>query len=231
LAHFFCTSAAAQVPPQSTSLSLPALSKPSLHVFATHERGAAKPQSPLAQSPSPAQRLLSAHLAEHAPPQSTSLSDPLRVRSRQGSDTHLLLPPQIPDAQSEPTLQFFPVAHGVPPHTPPQSTSASPALSAPFSHGPLMHLLLRHAFETQSLSSSHARDTAHLLQVSPPQSMADSLPFLRESLQPGSTQRFVRSLHSVVGAQSVSPPQAAPTPHLFGQLPPQSISASLPFSR
>src|SRR5689334_17699859 len=64
-----------QLPPQSTSVSLPFLT-PSV-------------QTPFEQSAPTVQTLLSAHLLQVPPPQSTSVSAPFFMPSRQVPGTHL----------------------------------------------------------------------------------------------------------------------------------------------
>jgi hypothetical protein len=184
--------ALAHEPPQSTSLSLPAVSTPSLHVVAAQSR-VVRLQSPEAQSPLTVQATPVAHrAAQVAPPQSTPVSAPLRVRSRQASVEHTE-PTQRFEAQSVGAAQDRPFAHGLP-HEPPQSTSASVASLTSFSQGPPTQRPLVQVLVTQSALPVQAFETAHLRHVGPPQSMLDSEPFLMPSLQPGAVQVPVRRL-------------------------------------
>jgi hypothetical protein len=110
-----------QVPPQSTSLSLPFFT-PSEHVGAAHRLFR---QRPLTQSESPTHALPTGQRGHALPPQSTPDSFPFFTVSVQVGTAHA---PELqtPLAQSVASSHVFPDAHGW--HVPPQSTS----LSRPF---------------------------------------------------------------------------------------------------
>jgi hypothetical protein len=182
---------APQVPPQSTSVSEPTVSTPSSQGPATQVREPVL-QTFDAQSPLTAQpREAAQRAAQVEPPQSTSVSVPLRTRSRQASETQRL-PTHRFDAQSLGTVQDRPVPQAWAPQTPPQSTSASVASFTPLKHGPLMHWPFAHEPLTQSEAREQVLPTPHFTHMGPPQSVLVSAPFSTPSSQPGSAQRSVR---------------------------------------
>jgi len=96
-------------PPQSTSVSSPFLT-PSVHVGAWQVVPASVVlalQTPSTQSPATRQLLVSAHLPQVAPPQSTSVSSPSLTPSVQCAETQLPLPSQTTPPLS---VQAVPVA-------------------------------------------------------------------------------------------------------------------------
>jgi len=111
----------AQVPPQSTSVSVP---------FFTVSVQVAAPQMlaahiELAQSAATAQPLVSAHLLAQVPPQSISVSVPFLKPSAHVGSTQTLAPLQSRAAwQSAADPQALPAAHRLT-QAPPQSTSVS----------------------------------------------------------------------------------------------------------
>jgi len=116
-----------QVPPQSTSVSVPLLT-PSLQPEPAH---VPELQIPLSQSGPMAQSWPGVHVEQSGPPQSTSVSVPSTMPFLQtGSER------QVPLEQYEPDWQSVWVTH-LPrrPHPvqsgPPQSTSVSPPFCAP----------------------------------------------------------------------------------------------------
>src|SRR5205085_78922 len=102
----------------------------------------------------------------HAPPQSTSVSEPFRTPSVQVS-VHLP-PAHTPDAQSPGAAPAFRSAHLG--HAPPQSTSASLPCLTPSLQLASTHPSALHTPEPQSLPSLQLRLPPHLPQVGPPQS-------------------------------------------------------------
>jgi hypothetical protein len=191
---------APQVPPQSTSDSLPAVSTPSSHGPAAHCCSVVLQRFEV-QSPLAVQRLpLAQRAVQVAPPQSTSDSAPLRTRSWHASEMQRL-PTQRFDAQSRASVQLRPVAHALG-QLPPQSRSASVVSFTPFSHALPTHRPPLHTFEVQSVLALQLFESPHLRQVGPPQSMLDSLPLSTPSPQPGGSQRRVVALHTALVTQS-----------------------------
>ena len=109
-----------QLPPQSTSVSVPFLT-PSLQVAIAHRPFE---QTPLEQSLLAVHTLLALHRLQLVwPPQSTSLSPPFLTLSLQAGAAQIP-PVQTPLCQSPPITQFSPVSH-FDAQLPPQSTSVS----------------------------------------------------------------------------------------------------------
>jgi hypothetical protein len=99
------------------------------------------------------------------------------------------LPLHTPLWQSPPLLQAFKSAHLVP-HEPPQSTSVSLPFFTPSLQLPEVQMLLVHTPLEQSLPALHDRPPAQRAQLeAPPQSTADSPPFLMLSLHAGAAHR------------------------------------------
>jgi hypothetical protein len=242
LPHIFPVAQGGQLPPQSTSVSVPFL------VVSAHEAAAHTPltQTPLVQSPGTVQARPSAHLrlvgvTAHEPPQSTAVSLPFLTVSVQDGTAHAPLV-HTPLAQFAPLVaplpHIFPLAQ-VAHEPPPQSTSVSlpfrtvsvqlPGWQRPPVQTPLVQLapLAPHVFPSTHLRLVGA--AAH----EPPQSTSVSLPFAIVSLHDAGVQVPVAP-HTPL-AQSPPPPHFFPSAHrsLVGAAahePPQSTSVSLPFA-
>jgi hypothetical protein len=216
-AHFV-----AQLPPQSTSVSVPffttSVQSGAEHVFA------AALQTPFAQSPPSKQPLAFAHFVEQLPPQSTSVSLPFFTTSVQSGALQVLVAPsQMPLAQSVATAQVARAVHFA--QLPPQSTSVSLPFLTASAHPAPTQVLPEQTFVVQSAAPTQAFPSAQGPQL-PPQSTSVSVPFLTTSVQ-------------LVAAQT--PPVQAPveqspatahfllSSHFFGHEPPQSTSVSDPF--
>jgi hypothetical protein len=113
------TPQALQLPPQSTSVSVPFFT-PSLHETGEHKPPA---HAPLVQSVTLPQRRPLAHFGHVLPPQSTSLSAPFLIPSLQLGCAQV---PAVhrPLMQSAALTHIFPGRHGE--QGPPQSMSLSP---------------------------------------------------------------------------------------------------------
>jgi hypothetical protein len=160
----------------------------------------------------------------HAPPQSTSVSVPLRTPSPQVAATHLLAL-QTPLAQSEGALQPRPSGQGAQ-ALPPQSTSVSvPPFSPSLHPGPTHTSVTAHSPVVQSALVWHPVRTPHCGHAVPPQSLPVSVPLRTPSVQVGEAQRPSPQRRV---AQSVAPMHARPSSQGL-QLPPQSVSVSAPF--
>ena len=228
-AHFLFVGAAAQVPPQSTSVSVP-LATASVHAAGVQVPVA--PHTPLAQSPPPPHFLPSAHLrlvgaAAQVPPQSMSVSVPFETVSVHDGAAHSLV------ALGQTWLsQSFATAHALPTSQAghdvlPQSTSVSgpfliPSVQVGAWQSPPMQLPL-----WQSVPSAQVLLGAQAGQPdpAPPQSTSVSLPFWTLSVQ-------VRAAHAPAAQTRLA--QSPPTLHFWaaaqpGQGPPQSTSVSLLF--
>jgi hypothetical protein len=174
-----------QLPPQSTSVSLP-FCTPSLHemgwqTLPTHDA--------LAQSIAPRQRSPSPHLG-HDPPQSMSVSLPFCTLSVHEKPPHTrfgAVPWQMPVTQSAGTLQCLPEAQAgqVPP---PQSTSVSAPSCAPSLQVVPMQTPLVQAPVLQSVPTRQCWGGTQAAHLPPPQSMSVSAPFCTPSAQVGSWQ-------------------------------------------
>lgn len=116
---------AGQLPPQSTSVSLPFLA-PSLQLGAWHLAGLPE-HTPLVQSPATLHSLPSAHLVVHvSPPQSTSVSPPFLTLSGQPGAWHFFgVPEHTPLEQSLAAAHCSPEPQRAHRLAPPQSTSVS----------------------------------------------------------------------------------------------------------
>jgi hypothetical protein len=177
------------------------------------------------------------------PPQSTSVSVPFFIPSPQLGALQMSGFPdvsQIPLWQSLGSTHFKPLAHG-PQVVPPQSLSVSPGSSVIFwqefgPHCPLLHTWVAMQSETL-LHFCPSAQRGHPAAV-PPQSTSLSFPFLTPSggLQSGAMHRQggAGQLFPVPQTPLVQSPGTAqflPSAHFLpgAQLPPQSISVSVPF--
>jgi hypothetical protein len=137
------------------------------------------PQVELAQSELTEQVRPVAQRAQAAlgPPQSTSVSVPLRRPSPQ--EMQRPPAPQVLLSQSAPTLHARPSAQRAQPvAAPPQSTSLSPGLSTPFSQGGSGWQVSSQRFVAHCASALQVAPTGHRPQAATlPQSMLGSWPF------------------------------------------------------
>jgi hypothetical protein len=180
--HFsFATHLFGQLPPQSTSVSLPFCTpSPQLGVAQTPPLHTPLAQSvPNVQLPAVPQRWQLV-----APPQSTSLSPPFFTTSEQ-LGTRQMLPTQTLLEQSVGVEQILPSAH-FPQVPPPQSVSLSPPFLTPSLHVGERHVSndVEQTALTQSLAPTQPRPVAHFGQLEP-QSTSVSVPFLTVSVQVG----------------------------------------------
>lgn len=171
------------------------------------------------------QALSTAHLPQVAPPQSTSVSVPLRTPSVQ------VAPAQTPTLQtralqSPATWQFFP--GGQTGHVPPpQSASVSSAFFTPSKQVAVLHtLLLLQTPDVQSGPTPQVFPLPQAAHTGPPQSTSVSMPSFAPLLHAAEMHR--PSEHCTL-AQSVGILQALPAAHAGQVPPPQSTSASAPF--
>lgn len=217
-------------PPQSVSVSSPFFT-PSSQVATAQARFAAHTrvvQSPPVPQPRPtAQRCEGAH----APPQSTSVSEPFRAPSLQDATWHTPAgpAPHTAFAQSPPERQPLPFAQRGQPTPPPQSVSDSspfliPSLQLGFWHSPPMQFPPPQSMVTTQVRPGPQRGHP---EVAPPQSTSDSSPLRMKSPQVAIAQ--ARSTQEVL-AQSPPAAQRRPTAQA-GQEPPQSTSDSVPLRR
>ncbi len=223
------------VPPQLTPDSSPFLT------VSVHEGTAQVPavQTPLRQlAAAVPHRRPSAHffVGAHDPPQSTSVSLPLRMLSPQDGAVQVKLGPQFKLTQSPAIAQVCPSAHrrGVAAvaQVPPQSME----VSVPFltvskqvgaTHNPAVHTPLTQLAATVP----HILPTAQAGQLAPPQSTSVSVPFRVPSVHAADAHSFMTHTPLV---QSTPMAQVSPSVHLRGlaavaQAPPQSTSVSVPF--
>jgi len=245
-------------PPQSTPLSLAffmpseQVAAAQLFVVALVTLLVTVVQCTLMQSASTLQLLPAPH-GPQGPPQSTPVSAPLSMPSEQDAAAHVLVvtfvvalvtETQFPLEQSLPTSQVTPTAHG--PHEPPQSVPVSLPFLIVSLHVAAAHVLVvtlvvvfvallkmlvvvvTQLLLQQSPESTHVASAPHFGQELPPQSVADSFPFLMPSEQVAATQRCVALLQCEL-AQSLLLLQARPAWHLGHVLPPQSTAVSSPF--
>jgi hypothetical protein len=138
--------------------------------------------TPLTQSLATAQALVSAHLAQVPPPQSTSVSRPFFTTSEQLASWQMLV-------MHTPVLQSAGLVHAEPGlhlgQLPPQSTSDSVpfftvSLQLAATHLPAVHTLL-----AQSLAPRQTALVPQRVHATPPQSTSVSVPFFTESKQLG----------------------------------------------
>ncbi len=168
-------------PPQSTSVS-----PPSRVVFA-HVAGEAHrfvvSQRLWRQSRSTPHTLPAAHPRAHDPPQSTSVSSPLRAPSKQLADAHAP-PAHTLDAQSTARRHVFPFPHGSG-QAPPQSTSLSLPSTSPSRQDGVTHRdgAPMHPPPVQSTELRHSDPSKHGTHAAPPQSTSDSAPSRTPFLQ------------------------------------------------
>jgi hypothetical protein len=213
----------AQVPPQSTSVSLPFLSA-SPHDGAAHTFVPAG-QTRLLQSPATAQTLPSAHSGQLAPPQSMSVSVPFLMPSVQLAARHE--PPiHTPLSQSPAAVQLRPAAQrGQPEVAPPQSRSVSLPFFTKSAQSAVVHDVAMQTKLAQSPPPAHFLPGAQAGHE-PPQFTSDSEPFLTASMQDGAAQ--VPPMHTPLWQSPVAA-QTLPSRHLPQAVPPQSTSVSVPF--
>jgi len=161
-----------QVPPQSTSPSLPFLTV-SLQVGAEHLPAA---QIPLRQSAAPPQDPLVMHFVAHEPPQSLSVSVPFFTPSLHEGARHFIAVPPVgiphtPEVQSRATAHALLSGQGAQP--PPQSRSVSvPFFTLSMQVGAWQVVPVQTP-ETQSAAPPQPSPVAHLPQL-PPQSTSVS---------------------------------------------------------
>jgi hypothetical protein len=195
-AHSWLVGAAAQVPPQSTSLSLPFLTV-SLQLAGVQVPFA--PHRPFTQSPATVQPLPSPHFlfvgdAAQEPPQSVPVSVPfftpsLQVGAAQAPLAHTPLAQLAP--APVPLPHIFPFAQGG--HDPPQSTSVSVLFFTPSAQLAAAQIPSMQTPFAQSPATAQACPSGHFLFVGdaahePPQSIAVSVPFFTVSVQVGAAQ-------------------------------------------
>ncbi len=217
---------AAQLPPQSMSVSVPFFT-PSVQVGAGAAQTPAE-QLVLEQSAPTLQVLPLAHLAAQLPPQSISLSLPFLIPSAQVGSAVQIPVTQLVLVQSVPARQVLPLAQSAA-QLPPQSTSVSVPFFTPSvqvgagaAQTPAEQLVLE-----QSALTPQVLPLAHLAAHVPPQSTSLSLPFLIPSVQVGSAVQIPAT--QLVLVQSVPARQVLPLAQSAAQLPPQSTSVSVPF--
>jgi hypothetical protein len=213
-----------QLPPQSTSVSVPFLTLSeqlgAWQMLLTH--------TPLRQSLADAQDLPAAHLPQLAPPQSTSVSVPFLMRSVHVGAWHLSgLPEHMPLWQSLADAHVAPVPH-FGHDAPPQSTSVSVPFLTTSVQVAALHVSgePEHTPLWQSLPTAHVAPVPHFGQLAPPQSTSVSVPFFTTSVHVGAWQML--PMHTPL-AQSAATPQTLPAAHLAHVPPPQSTSVSAPF--
>jgi hypothetical protein len=196
----------------------------SVQVAAWHRFGAPE-QTPLWQSPATVQSPFVAQPLQVPPPQSTSVSAPLRVVSAQLGAWHTP-PEQTLLWQSPPVPHCLPVAQL--PQLPPQSTSLSLPFRTPSLQLAASQLPPRHTPLWQSSPVRQSALVAHLAAQLPPQSVSDSLPFFTESLHVGARQVLGVPKHTRL-AQSSATRHVLPSAQSAQLAPPQSVSVSVPF--
>jgi hypothetical protein len=91
------------------------------------------------------------------------------------------------------------------------------------------HTLVRQAAEAQSPLAAQLWPSAQSAAQPPPQSASASVPFFTPSLHAAAAQAFPVHLPLAGSTQSTSALQLCPTVQLAAQLPPQSMSVSVPF--
>jgi hypothetical protein len=207
-AQCFGGAQAGQLPPQSTSLSVP-FCTPSVHEGGAHTVAV---QTPLAQSPAIAHAFVSEHGGQVPPPQSTSVSAPFFTMSWQ------LGAWQMPPVHA-PWMQSVPVVHVLPSgqawgQPPPQSTPASIPFFTPSLQVGIEQVLPMQTRLWQSSAFVQVPPTGH------------GQPGL-QSLGLHASGTHVIAMQTPL-LQSASAAHARMSPH-EGQLPPQSTSVSLPF--
>jgi hypothetical protein len=177
----FVTAQGLQVPPQSLSVSEPFLT-PSVHVGAWHV-DVLDWHTPETQSVPALQRCPFWQGAQVVPPQSMSVSLPLKTPSMHAGSWHLSST-QVRCKQSVRSKHFFRSPQGEQ-ACPPQSTSVSvPFFTASLQLG-AAHLPDTHDELTQSLSILHFEFTEHGKHAPPPQFKSVSVPFATASVQLG----------------------------------------------
>lgn len=181
--------------------------------------------TPLTQSETEPQFLVAAHLLQ-LPPQSMSLSLPFFTPSVQIGAWHTLLV-HTPLTQSELPVHALPAEH-LPQPPPPQSTSVSLPFLTPSVQIGALHVPPEQTLLAQSVFVLQVWPVMQPGQDVPPQSTAVSVPFLTLSVQIGAWHVFVVvPLHTPL-TQSPAIEQVLPVAHA-PQLPPQSVSVSVPF--
>jgi hypothetical protein len=215
-----------QLPPQSTSVSVPFFTK-SEQTATAHLDDV---QTPLVQSEPTKQAFVSAHNAEQVdpvaatPPQSRSVSVPFFTLSGHFAATHFELV-QTPDEQSVAAEQVLPVGQRPQVVDPPQSTSVSPWFFVTSEQLAIWQMLLMQTAVVQLAATLQSFPGVHRLQL-PAQSTPPSVPFFTESEQLGVAQ--VPPVQTPL-AQSPFTEHFLPLPHFVLQVPPQSTSVSSPF--
>jgi hypothetical protein len=151
-----------------------------MHVGAT--------QTPLVQTPdwqseAAAHFFPVPHFGHAGPPQSVSVSPSFLTPSWHVGVAHVPPALQKPLAQSAPTEQCLPSAHGA--HAPPQSMSVSVPFMTPSTQLAATQIPAAHTPLAQSRSRRHALPFAHPGQLDPPQSTSVSVPFRAPSVHVG----------------------------------------------
>jgi hypothetical protein len=223
-AHLRLVGAAAHVPPQSTSVSLP-FSTVSVQPAAAHSLVAVG-HTRLLQSLAMTQALPASHAGQDELPQSMSVSLPFLMPSVQVGAWHSP-PMQFPPWQSVPSRQALLAAQaGQPESAPPQSTS----VSVPF-RTLSVHVRAAQAPPTQT-RLAQSPPALHFWAVAqpaqgPPQSTSVSVLFFTASTHDGAAQ--VPAAHTAL-VQSAASRQSFPSRHFAQLAPPQSTSLSVPFN-
>ncbi|MES1171648.1 MAG: hypothetical protein ABUL77_00290 [Bacteroidota bacterium] len=215
-------------PPQSTPVSVP-FRAASVHVGAAQAPAA---QTPLRQlAPLVPHMRPSAHrrAGAHAPPQSTSVSVPLRSRSVHSGAAQVPFTPHTPLTQSAAIAQAWPSAQRrVGAHVPPQSTAVSvPFLTVSMQVGTAQAPAVQTPLWQLVPLAPHMRPLAQDGQ-DPPQSTSVSVPLRVVSVQAAAAHLPVRHTPLV---QSPITPQAWPSAQrrVGAHIPPQSTAVSVPF--
>jgi hypothetical protein len=160
------------VPPQSTSVSLPFFTMS--EQVGIWQVGGFPLQTPLWQSPAPAQRLPFRHFGQ-SDPQSTSVSVWFKTPSEQVAVRHRL-PVQTPLLQSTPPWHERLVSQrGQVRLAPPQSMSVSSPLRTTSEHVGIWQRDPAHTPLVQSVALPQAWPARHVAPQTPPQSMSDSV--------------------------------------------------------
>jgi hypothetical protein len=219
-----------QLPPQSTSVSLP-FGVESTQVGSLQVLVGLPVQTPLTQSVAPLQILPPLHLPQ-LEPQSTSVSVPFFAPSLHFGTWHFLgVPLQTPLEQSAASPQFEPSLHLAHEPVPPQSTSVSlPFLALSLQLG-AWHVagFPEQTPLVQSLDTEQRKSFAHLAQVLPPQSTSVSVPFFTVSGQAGAWHFFGSPAHTLLEQSPASAHDSPVAQRVQRLAPPQSTSVSTPF--
>src|SRR4051812_44503062 len=111
---------------------------------------------------------------------------------------------------------------------PPQSIDVSVPFFVPSLHCVAAHALFTHETLRQSVLVTHALVLPHGPQVGPPQSTSVSAPFFIVSEQVAAGAAQTLAVQTVL-AQSAPEMHESPMAHFNAQVPPQSVSDSVPF--